>query len=59
MNFKEMEKASDFFNPVNFTRFFEDKLKRKKGGGLDGLTPATFWKHYSYLLLVDYQYYTL
>lgn len=47
MNYTEMAKASDFFNPVNFTRFFEDKLKRKKGGGLDGLTPATFWKHYS------------
>ena len=30
-----------------FTRFFNDKLKLKKGGGLDGLTPTTFWKHYA------------
>lgn len=42
-----MAKASDYFNPVYFTRFFNDKLKLKKGGGLDGLTPTTFWKHYA------------
>lgn len=42
-----MAKASDYFNPVYFTRFFNDKLKLKKGGGLDGLTPSTFWKHYA------------
>lgn len=30
-----MAKASDYFNPVYFTRFFNDKLKLKKGGGLD------------------------
>ena len=47
MNYTEMAKASDYFNPVYFTRFFNDKLKLKKGGGLDGLTPTTFWKHYA------------
>lgn len=46
MNNTEMAKASDYFNPVYFTRFYNDKLKLKKGGGLDGLTPTTFWKHY-------------
>ena len=47
MNYTEMAKAADYFNPVYFTRFFNDKLKLKKGGGLDGLTPTTFWKHYA------------
>ena len=46
MNYTEMAKASDYFNPVYFTRFYNEKLKLKKGGGLDGLTPTTFWKHY-------------
>lgn len=43
MNFTEMKMVSDYFNPVYFTRFYNEKLKLKKGGGLDGLTPTTFW----------------
>lgn len=42
-----MENPYDYFNPAFFTQFYDEKLKRKKGGGLDGLTPTTFWKHYS------------
>ena len=41
-----MEDINEYFNPVHFTKFYNEKLKRKKGGGLDGLTPATFWNHY-------------
>ena len=42
-----MENPYDYFNPAFFTQFYDEKLKCKKGGGLDGLTPTTFWKHYS------------
>ena len=42
-----MENPYDYFNPAFFTQFYNENLKRKKGGGLDGLTPTTFWKHYS------------
>ena len=47
MNFTEMKMVSDYFTPVYFTRFYNEKLKCKKGGGLDDLTPTTFWKHYA------------
>ena len=33
-----MEDINEYFNPVHFTKFYNEKLKRKKGGGLDGFT---------------------
>lgn len=36
----------DYFNPTFFTDYFKSKLRSKKGGALDGLTPDTFWKRY-------------
>lgn len=35
MNFTEMKMVSDYFNPVCFTRFYNEKLKCKKGRGLN------------------------
>ena len=36
----------EYFNPTFFTDYFKSKLRLKKGGALDGLTPDTFWKRY-------------
>lgn len=36
----------DYFNPVHFTEFYNEKMKTKKGGGFGGLTPTTFWSRY-------------
>lgn len=36
----------DYFNPAHFTAFYNKKMKTKKGGGFDGLTPTTFWSRY-------------
>ena len=36
----------EYFNPTFFTDYFKSKLRLKKGGALDGLTPDTFWKKY-------------
>ena len=35
-----------YFNPIHFTEFYNEKMKTKKGGGFDGLTPTTFWNRY-------------
>lgn len=35
-----------FFNSSSFSSFYEEKMKHKKGGGLDGLTPAKFLHRY-------------
>ena len=29
-----MEDINEYFNPVHFTKFYNEKLKRKKRGGL-------------------------
>lgn len=29
-----MEDINEYFNPVHFTKFYNEKLKRKKGVGL-------------------------
>ena len=36
----------EYFNSTFFTDYFKSKLRLKKGGALDGLTPDTFWKRY-------------
>ena len=36
----------EYFNPTFFTDYFKSKLRLKKDGALDGLTPDTFWKRY-------------
>lgn len=36
----------EYFSPTFFTDYFNTKLRSKKGGALDGLTPDTFWKRY-------------
>lgn len=36
----------DFFNETNFYKYFNEKLKHKKGGGIDNLTASTFYKLY-------------
>lgn len=36
----------EYFNSTFFTDYFKSKLRSKKGGALDGLTPDTFWKRY-------------
>lgn len=41
-----MVQATDYFNVTYFTNFFYRKLSYKKGGGIDGLSPQTFWKRY-------------
>lgn len=35
-----------FFNAAQFLDYYDKKMKSKKGGGRDGLTPETFFKHY-------------
>lgn len=35
-----------FFNSSSFSLFYDEKMKHKKGGGLDGLTPAKFFHRY-------------
>ncbi len=35
-----------FFNAAHFLDYYDKKMKSKKGGGRDGLTPETFFKHY-------------
>ena len=36
----------EYFNSTFFTDYFKSKLRSKKGGALDGLTPDIFWKRY-------------
>lgn len=40
-----MTASADFFNIDYFSKFFDKRLKNKKGGGRDGLTPSAFWKN--------------
>lgn len=40
-----MTAPADFFNFDYFSKFFDKRLKNKKGGGRDGLTPSAFWKN--------------
>lgn len=35
-----------FFNHFSFCSFYEEKMKHKKGGGLDRLTPVKFYHRY-------------
>ena len=42
----------EYFTPTFFTDYFKSKLRSKKGGALDGLTPDTFWKRYQWELEV-------
>ena len=36
-----------FFNAAHLLEYYDEKMKSKKGGGRDGLTPETFFKHYA------------
>ena len=44
---RTMVNPKDFFNASHFSEYYNEKMKSKKGGGRDGLTPAAFLKHYS------------
>ena len=44
---RTMVNPKDFFNASHFSEYYKEKMKSKKGGGRDGLTPAAFLKHYS------------
>lgn len=41
-----MVSPNEYFNVGYFTRFYNEHLKTKKGGGRDGLTPNVFWRQY-------------
>ncbi len=43
---QENIKPEDFFNVSYFKDFYNRKLRHKKGGGIDGLTPQKFWLRY-------------
>lgn len=38
--------SANFFNAAHFLDYYDKKMKSKKGGGRDGLTPEAFFKHY-------------
>lgn len=42
-----MISSEKYFNASYFSKYYEEKMIRKKGGGRDGLTPKTFYKNYA------------
>ena len=37
---------SNYFNEKYLIDYFNNHIRRKKGGGRDNLTPEKFWKRY-------------
>ena len=42
----KMLDSANFFNAAHFLDYYDKKMRSKKGGGRDGLTPEAFFKHY-------------
>lgn len=41
-----MVNPEEYFTKTNFDKYFHEKLKHKKGGGIDNLTASTFYRLY-------------